>query len=205
MGLFSKLTRRTSDKNGEIIVWKEFLLPWQVSVGDTGQTTVYTHEMWVDAFKRFRKQHIATDAKKILMLGLGAGGEIATIHKYFPDCTLTVVEYDEAMVSLAKELQFYKPHPFPTVLVGDAKDVVHTINDTFDLIILDLFLGEEPSPLGNDPVFIQQLKTLLSPTGVLLINVYKRGEYLEVAKKIFSSSLLWMFRLNHLGAFWPGE
>ncbi len=158
--------------------------------------------MWVDAFKRLRAQLPRKEIKNVLMLGLGAGGQIGTIHKTFPYCTLTVVEYDKEMVQLAHETQLYKPFPFPNVLLGDAKDVVPTIQDSFDLIILDLFAGPEPSSLGHDEQFIQQLRERLTPKGLLLINVYQRAEYLETAKQIFAHSDIWKFQLNNMGAFW---
>lgn len=202
MPFFRKHYRRASEKNGAIEVYKDIFGPWEISVDDCGQTTSYTHAMWVSAFKRLRAQLKKTDVKKVLMLGLGAGGQIGTIHKTFPHCALTVVEYDREMVQLAQETGLYKPFPFPTVLLGDAKDVVPTIEDSFDLIILDLFAGPEPSPLGNDAHFIEQLRQRLTPQGLLLINIYKRAEYLETALRLFAHSAVWKFRLNNLGAFW---
>ena len=202
MSLFRKYFTRTSEKNGAIQVYKDMFGPWEVSVDDCGQTTSYTYAMWVNAFKRLRTQLPKNNVKKVLMLGLGAGGQIGTINKTFPHCTLTAVEYDKEMVQLAHETQLYKPFPFPNVLLGDAKDVVPTIQDSFDLIILDLFAGPEPSPLGHDEQFIGQLRERLTPKGLLLINVYQRAEYLETAKRLFTNSSLWQFRLNNLGAFW---
>jgi spermidine synthase len=205
MGFLFKNTSRMSKKNGTISVYKEPFAPWQVSVDDCGQTTMYTHAMWVDLFKRqsglFKNRQVQT----ILMLGLGAGGQVGTLHKQFLNCALTAVEYDEEMVTLARELGLHKPFPFPEVLLGDAKDVVPQIQKKFDLIIVDLFAGPEPSPLGQDEAFITQLRERLTEHGVLLMNVYQRKEYLPTAQKLFACSDLWKFRLNHLGAFWQNQ
>lgn len=202
---FSKHFTRQSNKNGAISVYKTLFSPWQISVDDTGQTTEYTYAMWVHLFKRLRKLFTTRPVQKILMLGLGAGGQIATLHTQFPASSLVVVEYDEEMLALTKELKLYEPHPFPEVLIGDAKDVVPTIQETFDLIIVDLFAGEEPSPLGNDKQFLESLRARLTQDGVLLMNVYKRKEYLETARPLFAHNDTWMFRLNHLGAFWQEQ
>lgn len=199
---FSKRFTRSSKKNGNIFVYKDLFGPWQVSVDNTGQTTQYTYAMWVDLFKRLQPLFKTRQTKRILMLGLGAGGQIATLHDQFPDSSLTVVEYDEEMAALTQELGLYKPHPFPTLLLGDAKDVVPSISEQFDLIIIDLFAGEEPSPLGADEKFLEAIRARLTSRGVLLMNVYKRKEYLETAAKFFENNQIWMFRLNNLGAFW---
>jgi spermidine synthase len=197
-----KYFTRASTKNGNIAVYKPLLGPWQVSVKDCGQTTLYTNAMWVNAFKRLRPLFHKRRVERVLMLGLGAGGQIKTINEAFPGSALTVVEYDEQMVALARELELYRPYPFPHVILDDAKNAVHALDEQFDLIILDLFDGPEPSPLAEDEVFMTRLMSLLSPQGVMLANVYQRAEYLSLPQQLYANSNIWKFRLNTLGAFW---
>ena len=188
-----------SAKNGSIGVRRR-LGEGYVSVAQTGQTSAYTHEMWVDAFGHITKQErLATQS--VLMLGLGAGGEIKTIYKNFPGCKLTVVEHDPVMIALAKKLKLYRPYALPAIVEGDAKEVLLQLSEQFNLIIVDLFLGEEPSQLLADRSFVGALASRLAPRGLILINAYKRALYLEALAPQFEKTLRWTFRLNNLGLF----
>lgn len=191
---------RPSTKNGSITVIRDFG-NWYVSVQGTGQTTSYTHRMWIDAYKRLTAHIDRLQVQKVLMLGLGAGGEIKLLYKTFPNCTITVVEYDEEMVTLTHELGLYKPYDPPTIVLGDAADVVLTLTDTYDLIIVDLFNGPEPSLLSTQDSFVRALAKRVSPNGHIFFNVYKHPEYLETPKSLFAAHEEWMFLENNLGLF----
>lgn len=199
MKWFRERHTRQSEKNERIDIARTFGV-WEVVVNNTGQTTPYTHSMWEDAFIRLKKRGNA--ARSVLMLGLGAGGQIKQLHQAFPGCTVTVVEYDPEMIRIAGELALHKPFPFPTILQGDARDVVQKLTAQYDLILVDLFHGEEPSPLTHSEPFLQHVRERLSPSGTLIINVYQKKEYLGAAQQIFPNKELWTFRQNHLGAFW---
>ena len=190
---------RLSDKNGFIRVVRPFGR-WHISVKDCGQTSPYTHAMWIDAYRRLTRRH-TSPITKILMLGLGAGGELKLLYKTFPQSSLTVVEYDPEMIRLTLELCLFKPYPAPRIIEGDAASVVPSLQDTFDLIIVDLFNGPEPSPLSADSSFVRALCAHINPQGVALFNVYKRSDYLDSLKRFFTHSDCWVFKFNHLGAF----
>src|SRR4051812_24863559 len=111
-----------SEKNGIITAIRRFGR-WQVSVDGCGQTTRYTRAMWIYAIKRLKK--IAPQKNMhILMLGMGAGGEIRTLNRIFPNCVITVVEYDQVMIDLAHELNLHRGYPEPTLMYGDAGKVI---------------------------------------------------------------------------------
>jgi len=196
---FEKYTR-PSKKNGTITIVRE-LGKWYISVKGTGQTTSYTHRMWIGAYKRLLQKIDPDQVQKVLMLGLGAGGEIKLLNTTFPNCTITVIEYDEEMVKLTHELGFYKPFSPPNILFGDAAEVVPTLTDTYDLIIVDLFNGPEPSPLSTHENFVRALAKRLAPNGHLFFNVYQRPEYLDTPKELFDEHDEWIFEENHLGLF----
>lgn len=174
---------------------------WYISVNGTGQTTSYTHRMWIKAYKRLLQKLDPTHVRNVLMLGLGAGGEIKLLYQTFPNCQITVVEYDEEMVKLTHEFGFYKPFNPPNILLGDAAEVVPTLTDTYDLIIVDLFNGPEPSPLSTREDFVGALGKRLAPGGHLFFNVYQRPEYLETPKRLFDEHDEWAFEENRLGLF----
>ncbi len=139
------------------------------------------------------------------MLGLGAGGQVKQIYKQFNPSHFVVVEYDHEMIRLTKELGLYKPFPLPHIVQGDAQEVLVQIRDSFDLIVVDLFHGKDPSPLATNEEFLLSAKKRLTPGGILLINVFEKKEYLQTVKEIFTQSETWKYRYNHLGAFWDNQ
>lgn len=199
MKWFAEEHRYRSDKNGEIIVRRD-LGVWFISVLDCYQTGPYTHKMWHQALPRARARF--PEISTVLMLGLGAGGEIRTINTYFPDSRLTVMEYDPQMIEIAKSLGLHHPLPFPRVICADAYTEVSKLTESYDLILVDMFSGPEPVAFITDPSFIDALKEHLNEHGVVLVNAHKRPEYLEPYKKAFPHYPdTWLFRLNNLGLF----
>jgi spermidine synthase len=196
--LFEKFSR-PSEKNGLIEVNCQ-LGRWSVIVDGCEQTTPYTHAMWTDAIKRLRRAR-ATPIKKILLLGLAAGGELKGLNKAFPGCEITAVEHDPQMIALTRELGLYKPYPLPRILESDAASAIIGLTEQFDLCMVDLFTGEHASPLITQPSFLQTLARSLAPDGLLLVNVYKQPHYLDAAAKIFDKTQRWTFRYNEFGLF----
>ncbi len=199
MNWFAQNETRPSDANGSILLMR-FLGRWKVAVHDCGQTTPYTNKVWKGALSRVADT--GQSVKKVLMLGLGAGGSVPIIYKKFPGAEITAVEYDPVMVSIAREIGYQGTGNFPEVVLGDAAKVIPELEETFDLIIMDLFNGPEPSVLSLDREFIGLLKCHLSPGGFFLSNVHRRVEYLAPAKTLFKNVQTWKFKQNNLGLFW---
>lgn len=190
---------RQSDKNGTILVSRQ-LGQWSVVVNGCEQTTPYTNAMWKDAFSKIAMGS-ARASPCILMLGVAAGGSLKSLYARFPGCSITAIEHDPEMVDLLGELKLYKPHPKPRLIQADAMEAASSLNEQFDLIIVDLFVGEEPPPWVAQPPFITTLGKLLAPKGQLLVNTFKHVEYLEAYHSNFSASRQWVFRYNFLGLF----
>jgi spermidine synthase len=103
---------RHSVKNGAIMVSKTYDR-WEVFVGGTRQTSARYGAMWQDAFDHAKEHFDSSIVTDVLMFGLAAGGAVATIYESFPGSSLTVVEHDEEMAKIARELRLYAPHPEP--------------------------------------------------------------------------------------------
>ena len=178
---------------------------WQVWVNGCQQTGGYVHAMWKDALSRINMPSSANKPLTILMLGLGGGGEIQQLYRRFPGCRITAVEHDGEMISLAEELALWRPFPPPRIIAADAGKALASLTEHFDLIIVDLFHGPEPSPLIQDESFLNALRAHLGDGGIVLANVYGKDEYLDVLKKFFGNGTVWTFRLNRLGLFSGGK
>lgn len=196
--LLQKLLR-TSGKNGEIRVTQS-LGQWSVVVDGCEQTTPYTNAMWADALARIQPRP-GQSVRRILMLGLAAGGALKILYERFPGCGIVAVDHDPEMIRIAQELALYAPYPEPQFVQADAADAVSALTQQFDLILVDLFTGEEPPHLIVQDAFMTALARRLAPDGLLVANVYKRTEYLETLGAGYHSRQQWTYRYNSLGLF----
>ncbi len=189
-----------SDKNGEIHV-QRFFGTWSITVGGTEETGPYLKAMWNRVFSVLSKELNQSEVRTVLMLGLGAGGEIETIHRTFPNAHVTVIEHDPVMVEIAKKASLYAPHPFPTVIVGDASTSISNLSAHYDLIILDLFNGSK----ADDGIFTESslahLTKLLAPGGALAVNTYRESHLLEKVSEHFKKVHSFKHIANSLGIF----
>jgi len=110
----------------------------------------------------------------MLLLGLG-GGVIATdaINKGFE---VDAVELDERIIDVAKEF-FYLPSKV-NVIQDDARRFINHAEKKYDLIIFDLFRGEETPAHVFTAESISKTRRLIKAGGLVLINSngYYRGE-----------------------------
>jgi spermidine synthase len=196
--LFEKKIIRSA-KNGPITL-DRFFNRVVVRAGGVQQTGNELNAVWRQACKKI--EHAIAKKPVILMLGLGAGGAVKDLYTLFPGSHITAVEYDPEMITLTRRLWLCKPFPLPRILEGDAEHITELAQERFDLIVVDLFHGSAVSPLISQEKFLSNLKTRLSPTGIILINVFREPQTLETAHNIFKHSAHWKFASNTVGAFW---
>jgi SAM-dependent methyltransferase len=200
MSWFSETKTIPSEKNGVIVATRRWGR-WQVTVDGCEQTGREVHAMWEHALAEAVAHRGIQPVKNVLMLGLGGGGEIKNIYEHFPGAKLTVVEYDPAMIELARSLSLYRPFPFPRIICENAAETLAGMSEKFDLVIVDIFKGPEPSPLITDRRFLDGLRRVLADAGLLLVNAYRRPEYLEFPRPLLTQVAAWRFQWNHLGLY----
>lgn len=197
MSFIYELKTYSSVKNGEIKCVRA-LGKWHILVNGTGQTSPYVTTMWKKALKYIpKKAHI----KNILILGLGAGGQINTIHKKFFHPNITAIEWDPVMVDIAKDLRIFNPNHHPRVIVQDAVAGLKTLHDTFDLVLVDLFTGSKPTPSLCTVSFIKSIAEKLKPNGFLLLNVFRTPALLDTFDQVLSREKNWRFQYNTLALY----
>jgi spermidine synthase len=183
---------RWSSKNGFIYV----NTAGEVFVGGYKQTSARYALLWEDAFKRI---DLPRDAASVLMLGLAGGGAVAAIKAAYPKARITAVDYDEEMVSVAKELGV--PDDVELV-VSDAQAALDSSTQEFDLILVDIFYILTPSPLLTKESFWGSVGRRLTKRGVAVVNVAGNPEYLWLPESLFAHSIDWRYDTNIFGAFW---
>jgi predicted O-methyltransferase YrrM len=195
---FGKIIERHSQKNG-LIQAQRTLLGWRVTVNGFEESSPYMDGVWRKSLKK-----IPQEAKigRVLFLGFGIGRNIRRLRRRFPEAEIVSVEWDEAMVQLAKELGTYPKDDKFILNIGDASEVVQTLAGPFDLILFDLYHGGD-AMCASDPRFLQRLSDLLSPNGFLLFNVFKQPNLLATIDRLFSRTKTWRYWWNTIALYRP--
>lgn len=119
--------------------------------------------------------------KNVLVLGLGLGSIPFMLERNFSqNAQYTVVEIDEKIINLAKK---YLPQEIVTkmnVLEQDAWEFINNLSKSplkqdkrdeyYDLICFDIFLDNLTDSKFRDLAFLEQLRSQLASSGILLYN-----------------------------------
>jgi spermidine synthase len=200
MSWFFETKIRESKISGTITAKRRFG-SWAVYVDGSEQSGPQTRALWTKVYQKLKDSLGSNTVRRALMLGLGGGGDIKILSQNFPHIQLTAIEHDAEMIALTKELALWGPFTGLNVLCGDAAKVVPSLKETYDLIIVDLFHGQTPSPLANNQAFLDALNIKLEKNGFLAANVFGKPEYLELFKENFTLVSTWRFGLNHIAIF----
>lgn len=185
--------------------WKSFIYPQNVAryetpfnhdvrVVETGgklkllvngspQSGPYIESLWKRVFKKFGITS-NTRVRTILVLGVGGGTVIELLSRLYPESKITSVDVDPQMIKIGKK--FFHLDDFTNVsfIVSDAKDFVAILQKqkkTFDLIIVDLFIGRFIPSFVYHEDFLITLKHLLNIEGKIVINFLGEKEYKELS------------------------
>jgi len=190
-----------SEKNGkiEILHW---LCRTFVMVDDCYQSGPYLKAMWQNAIRRLPAKECV---KRVLLLGLGAGSAINPIYSHFPTATITVIEWDPAMVEISQQLKLYNHNIHLEILVGDAVQVLTELNREFDVILIDLYKGSAPEPRLSSSEMIASIRGVTTTSGNIILNAFMNKELLGTFAQHLELVSSWRFRSNHLALFHIGQ
>ena len=113
--------------------------------------------------------------KSILVIGLGAGTMPTLFRQLFPKAIVESLEIDAVVVKMAKQYFAFRETPKNAVHTLDARVFVKRAgrkNKQYDLIIVDAFNGEYIPEHLMTKEFFEEVKTILSPRGVLASNTF---------------------------------
>lgn len=101
------------------------------------------------------------EIKKVLLLGLGAGSVVdLLVNKHGLKCAITGVELDGNVIDFAKKYFDIEKYKSLQIVQADAFEFVQQINEKFDLIVVDLFVGDTVPADFSSEEFISNLKRL---------------------------------------------
>ena len=98
--------------------------------------------------------------KQVLLLGLAGGCNARLVNRYFPRSHITAVEIDPFMIKLGERFFNLKKTKNLKIVISDALDYVNNLNneDSFDLVMIDCFVGKEIPKKFEDVNFLRKLK-----------------------------------------------
>jgi len=140
--------------------------------------------------------------KKALIIGLGAGHMSGILHDVY-GMTVDTLEIDPSVASAA--IDFFNHHPSGQNIIGDARYEIRHLTGPYDLIIHDCFTG------GTEPVHLltvealQQIRSLLSPDGILALNFVAFSGSDSIALQSVSKTIAEVFPQQKVFISEPGR
>ncbi len=144
----------------------------------------HTHKLYWGKMLHLLKENF-THLNEVLLLGLGGATLVHLIHQEFPDVTTTSVEIDQTMVDIANNYFNLSAVANNRVIVDDALRVViepssfDVRENQFNVVIVDIYVGEKYPDLGKTGNFIGNLKKLVAPEGMIIFNRIYREHHQE--------------------------
>jgi hypothetical protein len=99
-----------------------------------------------------------------LLLGIGGAAMWRFVRAYLPECTQTLVDYDETVVEIARRW-FYLDLP---VVLDTAQHYLAAATERFDAVLVDLY--DSGGPAAIDAGFWANCLDVLAPGGCLAVN-----------------------------------
>jgi spermidine synthase len=110
-----------------------------------------------------------------LMIGMGGGTISSVLTSIYPDLTMDLVEVDQAVVKVATDYFGFRKTDQIDVHVTDGRVFTRRAllrKEQYDLIILDAFTGEYIPEHLMTVEFLENVKSLLTPDGIVIANTF---------------------------------
>lgn len=117
-------------------------------------------------------------AKRVLVIGLGGGVIPRALRRIDPSMHIDVIELDPAVVKVAKRYFGYREDPALRTFTGDGRVFVRRqlrAGVHYDLVVIDAFERVYVPEHMITREFIGEVKSLLSPHGVIASNTFTSG------------------------------
>ncbi len=113
--------------------------------------------------------------RHIVQFGLGAASLTKFCYAVFPDSQITAIELNPNVIAACKTV-FHLPdnNNRLTVIQADAIDVLSSWQGKkqIDILQIDLYDDQAQAPVFDSISFFQQCANILSPQGILIINIF---------------------------------
>lgn len=121
---------------------------------------------------------VKPDPANILIVGLGGATMQRALHKILPETTIDSVEIDPAVARVAEQYFGYKQGPRQRLFIEDGRAFIeraHREGRQYDMVMLDAFDVDYIPPHLLTRQFLEEVRAILSPDGVLVANTFTRS------------------------------
>ena len=186
-----QLTRRqvvkkvNSPINGPIEVVKVLNQP-QLIIGGMLQSGGLVQKIWKKAIRKIKDE--SPKISEVLIIGLGGGNCAREISKHFPQARMTGIEIDKNVVEISKKYFDLESIKNLTVHIEDgnewiAEKALSKKPQSYDLIIIDAYLGKKIPLIFKTRKFIKNLEKILNPEGTIIFNHLFSQQHKQEAKR----------------------
>lgn len=194
------LEERESKYNGHLKVVKSLGFGTYIQAQGLTQSGGIVESIWKKTLKKIVNHKLKIDS--CLILGLGGGTLVKLINKYWPGAKITGVDIDPVMIELGEKYLGLDKSKVD-IKITDAGKYISSIShqhSIFDLIIIDLYNGDQFPEKFRSPEFTKLVRRLLQKDGSAIFNrLYYGGKRPEAVK--FGNMLQKEF--GHVDFFYP--
>ena len=133
-------------------------------VSGTQQSGPWVDKIWTKALVGLHGY------QKILVLGLGVGNLAGIINNIFPAASITGVEIDPDIVKIGKKYFNLDNISNLKIEICDAFNLIKKTKIKYDLIFVDLFIGENSPEEIESGNFLEILSQTVSKDGLIIFN-----------------------------------
>ena len=143
----------------------------ELYVNGIQQSGPYTIRLWKKGL-----EHVFHNSpkrvEKVLLLGIGGGTVFPMLHEQFPGAKITAVDIDQEIISLYSKYFSSGTSSYVSLTCADAKKFVVSEKRKYDLIIVDLYVGNDVPDFVTGKPFFTALKNIVSSQGMIVFNYF---------------------------------
>lgn len=185
---------------GTLIEVREIFGQKKMDLDGYPQTSNHYLKYWKKLINNYdlNKQKIT----QVLVLGLG-GGNLATILEHeMPRANTTFVELEEEVVEVAKNFFGISENKMRKIVVSDAKIFMKKNITKYDLIIVDLYSGDDVPSFVSSRNFLNQIRNSLKKNGSTIFNYashsFRKNDFLAFEAKL-NTHFTNVKKINYVG------
>lgn len=177
------LESRKSKFNGTLNVLRTWGMGTYIQAGGLTQSGGIVESIWRSTLSKIYDSRFKIQS--VLILGLGGGTVAKLIRKNYPNVKITGVDIDPIIVELGKKYLALS-NSKTEIIIADAFNIPNHLdfpNVKFDLIIVDLYQGDQFPKKFESKNYIHLVRLHLTSRGVVIFNrLYFKDEKAETEK-----------------------
>ena len=123
--------------------------------------------------------------QNVLVLGMGGGSIVETIRTNLKsNAFIELVDIDEEIISIAKNEFDLEKYGNIKLILSDAAEYINATKQNFDVIVIDVFIGDTVPDQFTETKFINSVCQHLKPNGKLIFNTMRSTMSREVFSRI---------------------